>query len=201
MATVQYDPKMVKEYVSKADNYRNLARASQESGDYAAAANCYRQSFTLRNRVLGHQHPEVMNDAHNLASMLQKDKKYSQAESYLNWCLKANARTHGAGAYEFAQTREAMGKLYLEQGQYPRAINNFKQVVALNERYKGAASKNTFKAKKALAKAYLKSGDREKFEQIMESARLAYSGSNEAGEEKKAAAPTTPTTIAVQAQE
>lgn len=196
MATVNYDPKVVKEYVSKANNYRDLGKASEAGGDFNAAANCYRQSFSLRNRVLGHQHPEVMKDAHKLASMLQKDKKYTQAENYLNWCLKAKARSHGAGSYEFAETRDALGNLYLEQKLYDKAINNFKQSVALNERFKGADSKSTYKAKKKLAKAYLKSGDREKFEEIMEAAHVAYAPTREAA----TAATTNTTTIAAQAE-
>ena len=153
--------------------YKN-GQESEAKGDLAAAAIHYRKSFSTRLRFMGHTDPQVMETAKKLASIAHDQKDYESAESYLNWCLKAKAKQHGAGSFEFAETQDALGNLYMEQKLYEKAIDKYKQVVALKERYEGPTSKATFSARKKLAKAYLKSGDREKFREIMDTAMVAY---------------------------
>ena len=168
------DPEVASKAIADADIHYFNGEKSEQEGDLNAAAKNYRKSFDLRYSVMGNNDPAVMGTAHKLASLMSKQEKYNEAESYLNWCLKAKAQKHSPGAFEYAETQEAMGKLYLKQEKYDKAIDKFKQVVALNERYKGANSKSTFKARKALAKAYLKSGDRLKYEELMNNALVAF---------------------------
>lgn len=187
LARRSVNPKLLKKTLAQADVHHFNAEESENKGDLAGAAKNYRRSFDLRYSMLGHNDPTVMGTAHKLANLMTKQEKYKEAESYLNWCLKAKAKKHTPGAFEFAETQNALGNLYLKQEKYDKAINKYKQVVALHERYKGPTSKATFKARKALAKAYLKSGDRDKYEELMNNALVAF---KPASKEATSAGPT-----------
>ena len=133
----------------------------------------YEKSLNLRSRIKSADDPQVIEATNKLASTYQKQGKYPKAEQYFNQVLRAKAKRHGPGAYEFAETHSSLGDLYLQQKDYDKAIEKYKQVVALNERYKGPASEETMHARRSLAKAYLESGDKEKSKQVLENPVVA----------------------------
>ena len=58
----------------------NLALVLDNQGKYDKGEKLYRQTLQLREKVLGKEHPNTLDNMNNLASVLYMQGKYDEAE-------------------------------------------------------------------------------------------------------------------------
>jgi serine/threonine protein kinase/DNA-binding winged helix-turn-helix (wHTH) protein len=110
-----------------ADTLMKLGRIHQEVGDYESAVENYQQSLTLKNRLLGPDHPRSIPLAYSLSTCLFRLGRVEEAEKLAVETVQGGERTLGA---EHPATLNAVMTL----ASLRAAQQNFTEAIALGER-------------------------------------------------------------------
>ena len=136
------------------------------AGRYEAAEPLYRQSLTLREQVLGAQHPETAGSLHNLASLLDDRGDYDGAE--MLYCRALEIRRTALGP-EHPDTAETINNLALtldNKGDYEAAARLYRQALTIREAALGPEHPFTAQSYNNLATLLCEMGDFEAAEPL-----------------------------------
>ncbi|KAK5674032.1 hypothetical protein LTS10_013212 [Elasticomyces elasticus] len=128
-----------------------VGRCQASLGLYAAAEIAHRQALSIREKVLGEEHPDTLTSMNNLAGVLGSQGKYEAAESMHRQALAIREKVLGA---EHPDTLMSMNNLALvlgSQGKYEAAESMHRQALAICEKVLGAEHPSTLTSMNNLA--------------------------------------------------
>ena len=102
-------------------------------GDYAGARPLYEWALTIRERVLGPDHPDVAKSLHNLATLYHVQERYREAEPLFQRALAIGKQTLGPDHPNVAQSLHNLATLYQAQGRNDAAEPLFQRALAIRE--------------------------------------------------------------------
>ncbi|GEM_PF-2115904 len=117
---VQNSPKSEK--VIKGITLNTLAEGYKKSGKYDKALPLYKQSLSILEKELGHNHPDVATATNNLAGIHYIKGEYETAQSLYKKVLAIQEQTLGKQHPDYATTLNNLAVLYDSQGNYAQAL-------------------------------------------------------------------------------
>ncbi len=112
-------------------------------GHYAEAQPFCERALTLREHILGFEHPDVAESLDLLAAVYHKQGKYSEEEPLFQRIISYREKTLGLEHPDLAKSLHGLGKLYYRQGKYAEAELVLQQALAIFEKALGSDNSNT----------------------------------------------------------
>nr|MDZ7999968.1 FxSxx-COOH system tetratricopeptide repeat protein [Aulosira sp. DedVER01a] len=109
----------------------------QERGQYSEAEPLYQKALSLRQRLLGEEHPHVAISYNNLALLYKSRGRYSEAEPLFQTALSLKQRLLGEEHPYVAQSYHNLAGLYDSQGRYSEAEPLYLKALSLYQRLLG----------------------------------------------------------------
>jgi tetratricopeptide (TPR) repeat protein len=131
-----------------ATSYNNLAMLYYSQGRYGEAEPLYKTALSLRQRLLGEEHPSVATSYNNLALLYSSQGRYAEAEPLYKTALSLRQRLLGEEHPSVATSYNNLALLYSSQGRYAEAEPLYKTALAICERQLGVDHPNTMTVKK-----------------------------------------------------
>jgi tetratricopeptide (TPR) repeat protein len=108
-----------------------LGTLQELKGKYSAAEPLLRRALSIREALLGPQHPELAPVLSNLGTLQQVQHNFPQAELLYKRALDIWQKAPGIRTRDFAQTLENLGVVYLIQHKNDEAGALFDQAVTI----------------------------------------------------------------------
>ncbi|WP_414573145.1 tetratricopeptide repeat protein [Nostoc sp. CCY 9925] len=108
-----------------------------ERGQYSEAEPLYEKALSLRQRLLGEEHPDVASSYNNLAGLYLSQGKYSEAEPLYQTALSLRQRLLGEDHFDVATSYNNLAALYYFQGKYSEAEPLYQTALSLRKRLLG----------------------------------------------------------------
>ncbi|MCW6036772.1 tetratricopeptide repeat protein [Spirulina subsalsa FACHB-351] len=108
-----------------------------QAGNYEAAIPLMERVLTLRQQVLGTQHPDVANSLNNLAFLYEAQGRYSEAEPLYLQALESRKRLWGTEHPDVATSLNNLAGLYSSQGRYSEAESLYLQALEIRKHLLG----------------------------------------------------------------
>src|SRR6266566_410547 len=125
-------------------DFPEAARLLEQTGDYLQGHVQYEQAepllqraLTIREKLLGPDHPDLATSLNNLAMLYRMQGKYAQAETLFQRALEIRQRTLGVNHPDVAQSCNALAGLYRAQRKYEQAEPLYQQALAIDEQVPG----------------------------------------------------------------
>ncbi len=112
-------------------------------GYYAEAQPFCEHALTLREQLLGFEHPDVAESLDLLAAVYHKQGKYSEEEPLFQRIISSREKTQGAEHPDLARSLHGLGKLYYRQGKYAEAEPVLQQALSIFRKSLGSDNPNT----------------------------------------------------------
>ncbi len=145
-------------HADTAMSQENLAGLYMLTGDYAKAEPLYQNSFKVRTRIFGPNHPLAAVSMRNLGKLFYTIGDYSKAEASLHKAQIILERNPGPNAKFLAGVMNEFGELYRTKGSYKKAERYYLKALAVVEKELGSFSIETATALMNLAKLYQATG-------------------------------------------
>jgi tetratricopeptide (TPR) repeat protein len=142
-----------------------------EHGQYTATRPLYEQALTIRERVLGPEHPDTAQTLNNLGELARKLARDDEAEQYYTRARAIREHTLGPEHPDTAQTLNNLGELAHTRGNYPVAETFYRQALAIRVQTLGRAHPDTIRSIGDLAGIREEQGDNAQAEALYEEAR------------------------------
>jgi Tetratricopeptide repeat len=128
------------------------------AGRYSEAEPLYKQSLTIREKVLGPDNPDVAAALNNLAFLYQEQGRYAEAGPLYNRALVIKEKALGRDHPDVATSLNNLGVLYVVQGRYSDAQSYFKRALAIREKAFGSDHPDVALTQNNLAELYRAEG-------------------------------------------
>ncbi len=115
-------------------------------------------AVTIRERVLGEEHPNTLNAINDLAILYREQGQYPKAEALFLETLDAQNRLRGAGHVDTLNARNNLANLYRDQGRFTEAEPLYLDTLAIQRRSLGDEHPLTLNAMNNLANVYADQG-------------------------------------------
>ncbi|MEZ2319061.1 MAG: tetratricopeptide repeat protein [Microcoleus sp.] len=122
-----------------AEAKRLIQQADQlyNQGKYQEAIPLLERVLSIRKKVLGNEHPDVVTSLNNLAVLYESQGRYSEAEPLLRQALEMNKRLLGNEHPEVATSLHNLAALYTSQGLYSKSEPLYRQALEMRKRLLG----------------------------------------------------------------
>ena len=149
-----------------------VALIQQSWGYYNGALENYLHTLTIREKVLGKEHPSTATTYNNLALLYQDQGDYENALKYYLLCLAIREKVLGKEHPDTATTYNNLAGLYQDQGDYENALKYYLLCLAIFEKVLGKEHPNTAITYCNLARLFLHINEKA---QAMQYAEKSYS--------------------------
>ena len=136
-------------------------------GLYAQAEPLFLRALTLREQLLGSEHPDTASTLQALADLYYRQGKYEQVEPLLKRVLAIRQQVLGPEHPAIADTLSALGSLYGTLGKYAQGEPLLQQALMMNEQQLGPGHTNTMRDLHNLAFLYRLQGKYEQAEPLL----------------------------------
>jgi serine/threonine-protein kinase len=143
------------DYATELNNYAFLLRTL---GDYAGAEPLYREGLEMIANVYGRGHPQALQVATNLASVLHLQGKRDDAEAALRDNVFAAEAQWPDGDWRVGGAHASLARFLLRTGRFDEALTVFGTAHAIYLRFFGADHMWTWFLEATVAAGYLASG-------------------------------------------
>jgi formylglycine-generating enzyme required for sulfatase activity/tetratricopeptide (TPR) repeat protein len=109
------------EHIGTLNTANNLAGLLCDRGELEAAERIYRDSFQVKQRVLGEDHPETLRSAKGLAAVLYEQAGYVAAEELYRGVMRSQESTLGVDHPDTLETANVLGVILDRQGRADEA--------------------------------------------------------------------------------
>src|SRR5215213_10103406 len=116
----------------------------------------FRRGLSIREKVSGANHLDLVYSLNNLASLYATQAKYSEAEQLFLRSLTIMQNSSGVDASMVTGSLNGLGGVYYDQGKYDQAEPLLKQSLAIREKYLGAEDSSVATSLLGLASLYRK---------------------------------------------
>ena len=137
-----------------------------KEGKYSTAIPLAESVLTIREKVLGQEHPLVAESLNNLAGLYKKQGNYQKAESLYQRSLAINEKVLGPEHPDVAQSLNNLALLYREQGNYQKAESLYQHSLAIDEKVLGQEHPDFALTLDNLAELYEAQGNYQKAEPL-----------------------------------
>ncbi len=110
----------------------------REHALYPQAWSLLQRALSLREHLLGAQHPNTAQSLHDLATLYLQQGKYPQAEPLLQRALSIREQHLGSEHLETANLLHDFADFRLAQGQIPEAVGLYQRVLTTREHILGS---------------------------------------------------------------
>ena len=128
-------------------------------GKYREAIAIAQRSLTIREKVLGTEHPLVASSLNNLAALYQSQGNYPAAEPLFKRSLSIIEKAFGSEHPLVASSLNNLAALYQSQGNYPAAEPLFKHSLSIREKALGVDHPDVATSLNNLAGLYRSQGN------------------------------------------
>jgi tetratricopeptide (TPR) repeat protein len=128
-------------------------------GTYGQAALLFRESFAIREKVVGPEHPDTAQILNNLALLLIYRGEFAEARPLFDRALAIYEKTRGSEHPETASVLNNLGLLLHEQGEFVAARPVLERALAISEKLLGPEHADTAGSLSQLAKLLVAQGD------------------------------------------
>lgn len=136
-------------------------------GFYPQSKSFHKLALSIREQVLGHDHPATAESLNYLAILSRLHGNNEQAEEFHRQALAIREKTLGLQHLTTAESLNNLGVLYRNQGKYALAEPLLQQAFHIREQALGSEHLITLITFINLAKLYLEQGKYEQAEQIL----------------------------------
>jgi tetratricopeptide (TPR) repeat protein len=102
-----------------------MANALNKQGKYEEAIGIYGEVLSIRERVLGAEHPSTLTTRHNMADVLDSQGEYEEALGIYGQVLSIQERVLGAEHPSTLTTRNNMANALNKQGKAGRIMTSY----------------------------------------------------------------------------
>jgi tetratricopeptide (TPR) repeat protein len=111
----------------------SLGLAAQRSGNYPVAGTALAEALSIRERMLGPDHPDVATSLNNLAKLYNAQGRYADAEALYRRALAMREKALGPDHPDVATSLNNLAELYNAQGRYADAEPLYRRALAIGE--------------------------------------------------------------------
>ena len=136
-----------------------IAYGLSEFALYTESIKFYHKAISIREKVLGKEHPKTAATYNNIASVYSRQGDYPKA---LEWHQKAFAihkKVLDKDHPDIATTYNNIAVVYDRQGDYPKALEWYKKALAIREKVLGKEHPDTATTYNSIAVVYSRQGD------------------------------------------
>jgi tetratricopeptide (TPR) repeat protein/transcriptional regulator with XRE-family HTH domain len=130
--------KLENDQIEAATCLNNQAMFLHALGDYAQAEPFYQEALSMREQLLGSEHPQVAESLNNLGFFYYAQGKYQQAEPLYQRALAIYEKTQSPESHYIARGLNNLAKLYVSSGEYARAEPLYLRAQEIYARAQGA---------------------------------------------------------------
>jgi tetratricopeptide (TPR) repeat protein len=110
---------------------------NQSMGNYTEALPLYERSLSIREKVLGPEHPGVATTLNNLAVLYQSMGNYTEALPLYERALSISEKVLGPEHPDVATTLNNLAMLYESMGNYTEALPLYERALSISEKVLG----------------------------------------------------------------
>ncbi len=120
-------------FIEAADLSDRASFYLDEHALYTIAEPLTRQTLSIREQLLGSQHPDTANSLNSLAVLCQHQGKYTEAEPLLKRALSIREQVLGTTHPDTALTLSNLAAVYMKQGEFTKAEPLLKHALSIRE--------------------------------------------------------------------
>jgi len=128
---------------AKGELLSSIGSSLHRLGKYQESCTIHRQSFKLREIMLGKDHPSTLTSMNNLAEVLLCQGKYSEAEQMHQQTLKLRERVLGKGHPFTLDSMNNLAEAARHLGKYKEAMQIHQRTLKLREKVLGREHAST----------------------------------------------------------
>jgi ATP/maltotriose-dependent transcriptional regulator MalT len=147
-----------------------LASLYRLQGQYEQAKSLYQRALTIREQVLGPEHPYTASTLDNLALVSHAQHEFSEAEALHQRALAIREQVLGPSHPDTANSLTNLAWLYHVQGQYEQAEPLYQRALAICEQAQGPEHPDIATALNHLARLYQDQGQYEQAKSLYQRA-------------------------------
>src|SRR5215813_8576746 len=140
------------------------------TGKYDEALPYFEGALEIRERMLGPDHPDVIQAINGLATIYYYKGEYSKAEPLFQRALAIREKSLGPEHTDVAQSLNNLANLYLALGDYAKAEPLYQRALAIKEKSLGPEHSDVAASLNNLANLYVRMGDYAKAEPLYQRA-------------------------------
>ena len=114
-----------------------IGRCQSSVGQYAGAEKFHRRALTLREEMLGNEHPNTLTSMNEVGFALNSQGKYTEAEEIHQETLALREKVLGKEHPETLTSMNNIGYVLSEQGRYIEAEEIYRETLTLREKVLG----------------------------------------------------------------
>lgn len=131
-----------------------LGTSMRGLGNHAEAEGEFRRALLLRQAHLGADHPDALQAAHRLASVIHQLGRFDEAEPLYRDTWERQRRVLGEAVADTIASRNSLGVLAWQKGQTDAGIEHAEAALALALRHLGDEHRETLIARNNLGRLY-----------------------------------------------
>jgi tetratricopeptide (TPR) repeat protein len=140
----------------------------RQRGEYKQVEQLHQRALTIREQVLGLEHPGTATSLVHLAGLYQAQGKYEQAEPLYEQALTIRRKVLGDEPPDVAQILNNLAGLYQVQGKYEQAEPLYQRALTIYEKVSGPDHPWTATSLNTLAALYRSRGKYEQAEPLLQ---------------------------------
>jgi tetratricopeptide (TPR) repeat protein len=125
------------EFPEAGDLLQSAGNCLRDRGQYAAAEPLFRQALTLREKLLGSQHPAVASSLNNWAILYRRQGRYAEAEPLFQQALAIREAALGPEHPDVATSLNNLANVCHDEGRMGEAEALFQRALAIREQTLG----------------------------------------------------------------
>ena len=145
--------------LAKAISLSNTAQKYYDDGRYRDAETLWRGTLTIRERLLGGEHPDTAAALYQLGGTCERQARYDEALALLQRALKIQLRTVGKQHPDTATTYNNIALVYADTGEYGKALAYYQKALATDEAVLGEQHPDTAACYNNIAGVYYATGE------------------------------------------
>ena len=126
-----------------ANSYGASASKYYQEGNYPKALEFYTKALSIREKVLGKDHPDTANSYNNIGLVYSNMGDYPKALEFYTKALNIREKVLGKDHPDTATSYNNIGYLYSDMGNYPKALEFLTKALHIKEKVLGKEHPNT----------------------------------------------------------
>jgi len=123
--------------LDEATQLNKTASNYYQQGNYPQALEALLTSLTIREKLLGKQHPDIATDYNHIGATYLATGNYPKALEYQQKALKIRKKVLGKQDLDTAASYNNIGEIYRAIGNYPKALQYQQKALTIQDKFLG----------------------------------------------------------------
>lgn len=137
----------------------NQGRAFHFKGQFEPAESLYLEAKTIREKVLGKEHPDYAQSLHTLAMLHASKREYDEAETYYLGAIAIRENAVGKERRDYAFSLSGLANVYFDKYDYDKAARYYQEALVIWEKLIGKENQQYAQTLNDLANVYKDKGE------------------------------------------